>query len=291
MEQWPNFFIVGTAKAGTTSLYEYLKEVPGIYMSPVKEPNYFSVNTTPSNLEISPYQDKTKYQDLFRKVKNEKIIGEASPTYLADPDSPKLIHKVSPNAKILISLRDPVERIFSFYLMLVRLGATKLSFHEVIELSLKTEKEGEAPKLLLARGLYFENVKRYIDTFGSDQVKIIIFEEFIKNPRAAVNEILKFLGINYKFEAFDSTVYNPFTIVRGSIAQYFMKNKKIRKISEKFIPKSGRRVLRETLLQKKQSKPKMEGKDIETLRNLYKNDVKKIKDLLGNNIKWKNFPN
>jgi len=291
MEHWPNFFIVGTAKAGTTSLYEYLKGVPGIYMSPVKEPNYFSVNITPINYEISPYQDKTKYLDLFRKVKNEKIIGEASPTYLADPDSPKLIHKVSPNAKILISLRDPVERIFSFYLMLVRLGETKLSFHEEIELSLKTENEGEIPKLRLASALYFENVKRYIDTFGSNQVKIIIFEEFIKNSRATLEEILKFLGINFKFEAFDSTVYNPFSIVRGSTAQFFMKNKKIRKILEKFIPKSGRRALRETLLQKKQPKPKMEGKDIETLRNFYKNDVKKIKDLLGNNIKWKNFTN
>jgi len=260
MEQWPNFFIVGTAKAGTTSLYEYLKGVPGIYMSPVKEPNYFSVITTPSNHELSPYKDKTKYQDLFSKVKNEKIIGEASPTYLADPDSPKLIHKVSPNAKILISLRDPIERIFSFYLMLVRLGETKLSFHEELELSLKTENEGEIPKLRLASGLYFENVKRYVNTFGSNQVKIIIFEEFIKNPHATVEEILKFLGINFKFEAFDSTVYNPFTIVRGSTAQFFMKNKIIRKISEKFISKSGRRALRETLLQKKTTQTENGGK-------------------------------
>ena len=70
MEKWPNFFIVGAAKAGTTSLYEYLKNVPGIYMSPIKEPNYFNVKMHPERLFVSVIRDKSKYLSLFLGVKD-----------------------------------------------------------------------------------------------------------------------------------------------------------------------------------------------------------------------------
>ena len=117
MKNWPNFYIVGAPKAGTTSMYEYLKNVPGIYMSAIKEPNYFSINTVPDNHPVlKPIRDKMKYLSLFDDVTNEKIIGEASPDYLPDPDAPHLIHQVAPHAHIVIILRDPVERAFSDYL-------------------------------------------------------------------------------------------------------------------------------------------------------------------------------
>jgi len=118
MERWPNFFIVGTAKAGTTSLYEYFKDIPGIYMSPVKEPSYFSHALIPPGApKRKRIQNKNEYLKLFEDVKNEKVIGEASPGYLVYPEVAKWIHEIAPTAKILISLRDPVERLFSSYLM------------------------------------------------------------------------------------------------------------------------------------------------------------------------------
>jgi len=180
MEKWPNFFIVGAAKAGTTSLYEYLKDIPGIYMSPVKEPNYFSVNILDDNHELKPIRKKEQYLMLFNN--DAKILGEASAYYLSDPEAPKLIHKVSPNAKILISLRDPVEREFSHFLMeKERYAKTEKTFREIIqiELNYKNSKKNYA----LKHGLYSENVKRYLEIFGTCQVKIIIFEEWIKNPK------------------------------------------------------------------------------------------------------------
>ena len=110
METWPNFFIVGAPKSGTTSLYEYLKQIPQVYMSPVKEPHYFSKSIVPDNHFLKPIRDKKKYLNLFEGAKNEIAIGEASPTYLADPEAPKLIHELVPNAHIIIILRDPIER-------------------------------------------------------------------------------------------------------------------------------------------------------------------------------------
>ena len=65
METWPNFFIVGAPKAGTSSLYAYLKDIPGIYMSPIKEPNYFSAATIPATSSFGPIRDKKKYLSLF----------------------------------------------------------------------------------------------------------------------------------------------------------------------------------------------------------------------------------
>ena len=68
MDRWPNFFIVGADKAGTSSLYSYLKEISEIFMSPIKEPNYFSAKTIPQNSQLKPIRDKKKYIDIFKNV-------------------------------------------------------------------------------------------------------------------------------------------------------------------------------------------------------------------------------
>ena len=102
MERWPNFFIVGAPRCGTTSLYEYLNHTPGIFMSKVKEPNYFSVSVTPKIKLSQLIQDKKQYLSLFKDVKDEIAIGEASVPYLWDPKAPLLIHEAIPDARIIM---------------------------------------------------------------------------------------------------------------------------------------------------------------------------------------------
>jgi len=75
MKKWPNFFIIGVPRAGTSALYAYLKKIPGIYMSPVKEPNYFSINFDSFKSYKRRYVSTKKYQSLFKNVKDEKIVG------------------------------------------------------------------------------------------------------------------------------------------------------------------------------------------------------------------------
>ena len=110
MEKWPNFFIVGAPKCGTTSLYEYLKKIPGIYMSPTKEPYYFCQTLIPENHYIEPIRDKEKYLKLFAGVKDEKIIGEGSIWYLSDPNSADLIHQKIPDARINIAINSASQK-------------------------------------------------------------------------------------------------------------------------------------------------------------------------------------
>jgi len=287
-EKWPNFFIVGAPKAGTTSLHAYLNDIPGIYMSPIKEPRYFLVGDSPKHFTL-PIRDKKKYLKLFEKAREEKIIGEASPQYLHDSQTPNLIHQIVPQAKILISLRDPVERLFSHYLMQIRNGRIKTTFSEEIGLVFNKKTDEKLVNIKRNKSLYSENVKRYLDIFGNKQVKIIIFEEFIKNTKETINDILKFLDIKYKLQNFKPEVYNKHGVVRGAVAQNILTSIKIGSLAKKILSPSSRRVLRDKLLVKTQPKPEMAPKEREFLRKFYYNDVKNLQTILGRKLAWKNF--
>ena len=217
MELWPNFFIVGAPKAGTTSLYEYLKNIPGIYMSPNKEPNYFSIKAMPDIKPFTPIRNKEKYLDLFKNATNEVILGEASALYLTDPEASTLIRKACPTARILISLRDPVERLFSHYSMNVSRNWIKSSFKNQIHKEMNNKADFTKPHIRLPAGLYSKDVQRYLDTFGKEHVKILIFEEFIKNPKVILEDILKFLGVKNIINNFeDVKVHNPYFKIESS---------------------------------------------------------------------------
>jgi len=290
MENWPNFFIVGAPKAGTTSLYEYLKNIPGIYMPTIKEPNYFSVNTVPNHHPVlKPIRDKERYLKLFEKVTNEKIIGESSPDYLADQDAPSLIYQISPHAHILISLRDPVERAFSDYLIHVSQGLMKLSFHDELQKELRQKIDKSKPNCRLDYGFYSESVKKYLEVFGSKQVKVIIFEEFIQNTKTTIEEILHFLDLNSSLDNFDDKIHNPSQSPRGSVAQHLLTSKTSSKIAKKILSASIRKIIRERILVANKPKPEMDPQDRDTLVKYYEEDVKKLETLLGRKLPWKNF--
>jgi len=290
-ENWPNFFIVGAYKSGTTSLYEYLNEMPEIYMSPVKEPNFFSSKTVPHNFFLKPIRVKQEYLTLFKNVKNEKIIGEASPSYLADPDAPNLIHQVSPQARIIIILRDPVDRLYSHYLMHIRDGRLKLSLHEVIQKWFSNDIDYCQAHVDLSIGLFYKQVSRYLDIFGPSQVKIIIFEEFKNNPEKTLKDILEFLGLKNKINNFSTETYNPYFVDRGVIAQRIRTSSTLEKIIKKTIPQTKRLAIRKKFFIKKGEKPKIFPKDKDELIKFYGDDVKKLEGLLGRKLPWKNFHN
>jgi len=291
MEKWPNFFIVGADKAGTSSLYGYLYQIPEVFLSRIKEPNYFSISTISDDHPLKPIRDKKKYLNLFKNVQDEKIIGEASPSYLSDPNAPQLIHQVSPNAKILISLRDPAERVYSHYLMLKRISPEISTFHKQLEISLNEKNKPKEDRLRLENGLYFQHVQNYLTVFGKDQVKIIIFEDLVKDTKSILQEILNFLNLKNELNDFKPEVYNKYGEVRGSLSQKILQNRTIRRISEVLISPSKRRVLKEKFIIKEKMKPELENNDRKLLINYYNEDVQKIKNLLGRELPWKNFLN
>ena len=121
----PNFLIVGAAKSGTTSLFEYLAQHPEVYVAVCKELHYFSDAPYPKLAN----SDK-EYENLFVGIINEKAIGESSVSYLSDTEAPYRINKLLKDVKIIILLRNPVDRAYAQWGHMYRLGYEKLTFSQ-----------------------------------------------------------------------------------------------------------------------------------------------------------------
>jgi hypothetical protein len=218
----PNFFLVGAPKAGTTSLYHYLDQHPQIYMSPIKEPCYFSEEIRPENFadEIrgpstideylaGPMTEKRfggpvcrweDYLRLFHRVRGEIAIGEASVVYLWSPTAARNIAAAAPHAKILIVLRDPVERARSQYADMAGRGVIHLSFDELVRAGLDyrgTKLTFEHP--FLEFGRYDEQIARYRDCFPAAQIRIERYEAFRDDPLGTIGGVFGFLGVDPGF--------------------------------------------------------------------------------------------
>jgi hypothetical protein len=287
-EKWPNFFIVGAPRCGTTSLYSYLKEVPGVYMPRVKEPFYFSPNLVQGwHHPERMVTDKEQYLGLFKNAKGYIAVGEASPSYLWDPDSPKLIHEAVPHARIIILLRDPIDRAYSHYLLHMKTWAParRSSFADHLT-------RGDISQLDLQFGMYYEQVKRYLEIFGTEQVKVIIFEEFIQHLEQTVNEVLSFLGINYTVDAMRLKEDNAYSVPRSPLSLWvyaFFRWLRARGINTSririLVGDSAILVLEKSLL-KGTEKLRIEAKAEEFLRQLYYDDVIRLQSLLGRPLPW-----
>lgn len=287
---WPNFFIAGAPKAGTSSLHAYLQGVPGVFMSRIKEPNYFSRVVVPADHPVRPIRDTQAYLQLFAGAEGKVLIGEASPTYLADPEAPRLIKEVSPHCRILISLRDPVERAFSHYLMMRNNGITELSFLEEIRRGFELRDRLNIALLRPDVGLYHDQVARYREAFGTAQVMVLIFEEFMADPAQALRRVLAFAGVQYDIGDFRPAAYRQYAEVRGSVVKRLFGNRTIARLSEAVIPSQTRKWVRDRFLMKKAAKPEMEAEARRVLMDFYRDDVRDLSSLLRRPLPWRNFP-
>jgi len=284
MERWPNFLLVGAPKAGTTSLWEYLNNHPQVYFPEVKEPHYFSP-TLPTDSYLLPIRDRKKYLKLFEGVKDEIAIGEASASYLWDPQSAKFIHDTIPNVRIIIMLRNPVERAFSAYLMFYSMNREKLSFGKVIRRNVNNDLVSFDREWILGPGFYSEEVKRYLDIFESNKVKIIIFEEFVKEAKKQIKEVLKFLGLNENAPINVEKTFNPYGEARWSFAKTVLGSPTFSRTIIKYVRPKTRTKLRRYIL-KEATKPKLLEEDRLFLEDHYYDDVKKLEKILGRKLPW-----
>ena len=132
---WPNFYIVGAVKSGTTSLYAYLRQHPQVFLPTMKEPHFFTQpRPSPEQIHLIQYvADIESYQHLYRGADRYPRIGDASPSYLWCEEAPERIHAVQPEARIIVILRDPVQRAYAQYLMDFNEGVLDLPFMEALQ--------------------------------------------------------------------------------------------------------------------------------------------------------------
>ena len=195
----PTFLIIGAMKSGTTALYYYLAQHPQIFMSPVKEPNFFCNG----ELESSDSKSVTHigaYQDLFKNVYDEKAIGEASHCYLYEPEAVARIQQYVPDAKLVAILRNPVDRAHSHFLHKVRDGTEPLTdFAQALREEETGANQNRNVQDYVGRGRYYEQLKRYFDAFDRDQLKVYLYEDLSNTPIDTLQNAFRFLGVDDSF--------------------------------------------------------------------------------------------
>lgn len=206
----PTFFMVGAARAGTTSMYEYLRSHPQIYMPSTvagKEPSFFCELVPPW---ATKYRDLDSYLSLFAKGRRFAAVGDASTNYLVAPESAGRIRERYPQAKIIMILRHPVQRAHSLYRYICAWGFEDApTFEKGLAREagrLNNRRFIEEWQLLYHAflyyhsGLYADQVARYLDAFPREQVHIILFDDMRKDLLGTIQGVYRFLGVDPDFE-------------------------------------------------------------------------------------------
>lgn len=206
----PDFIIIGAQKCGTTSLYQYLGQHPAIAPALKKEVHFFDSNFDRGVQWYRAHFPTVLYRHYARKVQGYRLItGEASPYYLFYPHAPRRVLELLPRVKLIVLLRNPVDRAYSHYQMQKKKGLEPLSFAESIEAE-PERLRGEREKMLadenylslnykrysyLARGIYVDQLQAWLRLFPKEQVLILKSEDFYTNPPAVYKQVLAFLEV------------------------------------------------------------------------------------------------
>ena len=286
-ESWPNLFLVGAQKSGTTSLYEYLKMHPQIFMSPLKEPHFFSQDRVNVDRDFMVTQE-CDYLRLFEGGETFQYIGEASQSYLWHSEVPHRIKDKSPDAKIIIILRDPVERAFSHYLMDFLDGIPQRPFIDfLVNEKVAKEKVYGTGHLYIDLGRYYEQVNRYFQIFGRDQVRVLLFEDLVRDPTNLLNEIAGFLNIDKEPMSTiptPDTAFNDYKAPQNNLIQYIMRFRELRIWWRKIIPVGIRYNFRVNFLAKKSPKPFLDPKARQFLVSIYEPEIAELEILLNREL-------
>jgi hypothetical protein len=230
----PNFIIIGAYKSGTTSLYHYLRQHPEIFMSRIKEPNFFAhekITELMRQAERVPnaIDNMDTYLELFSKVSNEKAIGEASPLYLGSTIAAQRIKEAIPDVKLIAILRHPVEAFYSDHHMRIRDGRkVEGDFQKRFKEVENRIRSGEISGLM-----YYAQLKVYYDLFDSLKIRIYLFEDLINNSKALMQDIFRFLGVDDTFFPDTSEMHNVGGIPKihklNELLKRILKRRKIQK--------------------------------------------------------------
>jgi len=279
------FFIVGAPKAGTTSLFHYLNTHPEIKMSSAKEPNYFSDKELFDQglyYGTSRIDTLQKYNSLFSGRKKEKLMGESSVSYLYYSEVPKRIKVYNTDSKIIVMLRNPVDRAFSHYLMDYRLGLTSESFESEFN-----KKIGLKFQQYFLLGNYSSQVKRYIDVFGRENIHFIWYSDFKKNTSLELEKVFDFLSLNTNYCLDFNKVHNSFFMPKNNIVRKIYSIIWLRKVLVSLIPSTFISLIK-SILFNKGNKPKISVEVRNSVSLYFEKDIEILENLLSVNLeRWR----
>lgn len=281
-----NLFIIGAAKSGTTSLCEYLTQHSQIFTPNLKEPHFFS--NIKSTISTTVVENEAKYFQLY-KGRDEKYLIDGSTSYLFFSDlTAKRIKNYNKEAKIIIMLRNPVDRAYSHYLMAKDMvGDETYNFKDVLGQDYHGANGYHGSKVnpYIDPSFYFKNVAEYFKCFSKENIHIVIFEDMINNLQIEMNKIFEFLNIDRIHV--DKEIYNRYQRFRIPWLNKILFNEYIN-----FIKSKSSRKLKHSLKKifyKKSSKPILDRVLYQKLQLMFDLDIDKLYKLTQNESvrKWK----
>jgi hypothetical protein len=281
-KRWPDLFVAGAPRCGTSSIWSYLDQHPQIFMSRLKEPHFF---TDRKPRYLPTVSDEAAYLRLFDGAADGQLRGEASPTYLASPQAPGRIARVSPDARIVVVLRNPVARAYSAYWHMVRYGGETRSFLETLRAMPPGPGGRTRPRSYLRGGLYAESIERYLETFG-ERLHVLFQEELAADTRGELRRILEFLGVDASAaDRIRLDVRNATALPRNRVVRRLYASPRLRSLGERSVPVSLQPRL-ERLLLRRDGLPPMEPEARSFLEEFYATEPAALERLLGRPVPW-----
>lgn len=295
MSRLPNTFIIGAAKSGTTSLYNYLSQHPDAFMCPVKEPRFFAYAENPpdmvgpgdqsSNEAAGAVYSMDAYRSLFSGATTEPVVGEASPVYLYDESAPRLIHKHCPDATLIVLLRNPIERAYSHYLHLYESGREPL---DDFEAALDAEEERIAAGYEWSwhyrrMGFYGRQLSRYLDYFHREQLQIYRFEQLRADNVRFAQTVFRALDIDPSVVPDTRIRHRATGVPKLKWLHRFIGNSDhfLRRWSRLVLPKWIRDRILLSVKNANLEKPPLPAAARSRLAAVYRDDVQRLEEMLG----------
>lgn len=291
----PNFFIIGAARSGTSSLYEYMRQHPQIYFPELKEPMYFAFQQQKlsfqgpgdeAGINSKAVTDAAAYKALFRGVRNETSVGEASANYLYHSCVAQNIRAELPDAKLICILRNPVERAYSSYLYTLRDGReTERSF----EAALAREEQRVADNWCdiwhyQRCGFYYRQLAHFYRQFPAEQIKVILQDDLKTRPGECLSELFAFLGVDSHFQPDVGLAYNQGGEPRNQLLNRLLtRPSRIKRILRPLTPQFLLRAYIE-MKHKNLSRPELSPETHHMLLEGYREDLEQLQTLLSRDL-------
>ncbi len=267
----PNFLVIGVAKAGTSSLQDYLRQHPDVFVPRMKDPGFFAYNGRTDPNHRYKVKDRAAYEALFAEAGGATAVGDVSDTYFDSKIAPAAVAAAIPDARIVVSLREPASRAFSLYSMMMRNRGVNegLSFLEALE-------RGQG----LRQG-YHESLAAWFDRFDRSRIRVVLFDDLTRDTLPTVQSLFGFLGVDPGF-APELKVMNPGGVPKSKWVHRLMSHPRLRAWARDALPESwvyAAKDLRSRNLDK--SRMTMTEEERAAAAACFRDDVLKTQDLVG----------
>jgi hypothetical protein len=285
----PNFIVIGAAKAGTTALYWYLAEHPAVFMSPVKETNYFAYGLDDKgqllygNPEVHrfPVKSLSEYERLFAHAGDATAVGEASPIYLECPQAAGRIREQLPAARLICSLRHPVDRAYSNYLMALRHQGRRFDATR----DLTSSPDWAHPDRHWMRiSRYHEQLARYFDAFPRDQIHVGLFDDLKRDALGFTQQVYRFLGIDPAFVPDVATPHAPGGMPVNRALENFLTSSAIRYAVKPWLPMRAANWVRRLRTRNMRQAPPLPAELRKELTGHFREDIAQTSQLIGRSL-------